>query len=77
MPEEHLNERSLPLPLDSGMFSVPNPASLSNIRTFVNALRTATKGSDIPASDEGIRTILSGPAASSSFALSRRRPSGS
>jgi hypothetical protein len=58
MPEEHLHERSLRVALESGMFSVPDPASLSNIRAFVDALRTATKGSDIPASDEGIRAIL-------------------
>jgi hypothetical protein len=58
MPEQHLSERSLRVALASGMFSVPEPASLGNIRAFVDALRTATKGSDIPASDEGIRAIL-------------------
>lgn len=58
MPEEHLKERSPRVTLASGMFRVPDPASLSNIRTFVDALRTATNGSDIPASDEGVRTIL-------------------
>ncbi len=58
MPEEHLHERSLRVALASGMFSVPDSASLSNIRAFVDALRTATKGNDIPASDEGIRAIL-------------------
>lgn len=58
MPEEHWNERSLRVALASRMFSVPDPASLSNIRAFVNALRTHTKGNDIPASDEGIRALL-------------------
>jgi hypothetical protein len=32
--------------------------SLRDIRAFVDALRTNTRGSDIPVSDEGIRTIL-------------------
>jgi hypothetical protein len=32
--------------------------SLRNIRAFVDALRTNTRGSDIPVSDEGIRKIL-------------------
>lgn len=58
MPEEHLKERSLRVELAAGIFSVPDPASLRDIRTFVDALRTATKGSDIPASDDGIRAIL-------------------
>jgi hypothetical protein len=58
MPEEHLSGSSLRVALASGMFSVPDPASLGNIRAFVDALRTATEGSDIPASDEGIRAIL-------------------
>jgi hypothetical protein len=40
------------------IFSRPDPVSLRNIRAFVDALRTNMGGSDIPASDEGIRTIL-------------------
>jgi hypothetical protein len=58
MPEEHLHERSLRVALASGMFSVPDPALLSNIRAFVDSLKNTTRGSDIPVSDEGIRAIL-------------------
>jgi len=58
MPEEHLDEHNPRVTGAGSVFSRPDPASLRNIRAFVDALRTNTRGSDIPVSDEGIRTIL-------------------
>jgi hypothetical protein len=58
MPEEHLDEHSPRVTGASSIFSRPDPVSLGNIRAFVDALRTNTRGSDIPVSDEGIRKIL-------------------
>ena len=58
MPEEHLNERGLRVTLASSTFSLPDPASLRNIRALVSSLKNATDGSDIPLSDDGLRTML-------------------
>jgi len=58
MPEEHLDERSLRVTRASSSFSRPDPASLKNIRTFFDALKSNTSGSDIPISDEGLRAML-------------------
>jgi hypothetical protein len=53
-----LDERSLRVTGAGSIFSRPDPVSLGNIRAFVDVLRTSTRGSDIPVSDEGIRKIL-------------------
>jgi len=58
MPGEPLDEQSPRVTGASSAFGRPDPVSLRNIRAFVDALRTNTRGSDIPVSDEGIRRIL-------------------